>query len=93
MCCTLQGSRTRNNPVVCSSVSRPVNLVIGLRSTQFSVADLQQLGVRRISLGSALVGAGTAGLGASLAREISSTGTFARGRCYALRDGKRALWR
>ena len=61
--------------VVCSSVSRPVNVVMGLRSARFSVADLQQLGVRRISLGSAL---SRAALGALVraAREIGEHGTF-----------------
>lgn len=60
---------------VCSSVARPVNVVMGLRGSSLSVARLAQLGVRRISLGSALA---RAALGAALraGREILEDGTF-----------------
>ncbi|MFN2399207.1 MAG: oxaloacetate decarboxylase [Gemmatimonadaceae bacterium] len=61
---------------VCSSVSKPVNVVMGLKSGSFSVAELAALGVRRISVGSAL---SRAALGAFVraAREIREQGTFA----------------
>jgi 2-methylisocitrate lyase-like PEP mutase family enzyme len=60
---------------VVSSVDRPVNVIMGLRGVQLGVADLERLGVRRISVGSAL--ARTA-LGAFLraAREMKEHGTF-----------------
>lgn len=61
---------------VCTSVSKPVNYLAGLRNTRFTVADLAALGVRRISVGSALT---RVALGASLraAREMATAGTFA----------------
>lgn len=60
---------------VCAAVSKPVNIVMGLKSVSLSVAELAALGVRRISLGSAL---SRAALGAFLraAREIREHGTF-----------------
>ncbi|HSE67658.1 MAG TPA: isocitrate lyase/phosphoenolpyruvate mutase family protein [Gemmatimonadales bacterium] len=39
---------------VCAAVRNPVNVVMGLIGATFSVADLAALGVRRISVGSAL---------------------------------------
>ena len=61
---------------VCAAVSKPVNALMGLKSASFSVADLEALGVRRISVGSALC---RAALGAFMraAREIREHGTFA----------------
>jgi 2-methylisocitrate lyase-like PEP mutase family enzyme len=60
---------------VCSSVSRPVNYLAGLRATRFTVADLAALGVRRISVGSALT---RVALGAFMraARELATAGTI-----------------
>lgn len=60
---------------VCASVSKPVNVVMGLSGTSFSVEQLGAAGVRRISLGSAL---SRAALGAFLGavREIKEHGTF-----------------
>ncbi len=60
---------------VCAAVSKPVNAVMGLPGTQFTVAQLAEVGVRRISLGSAL---SRAALGAFLraAREVADAGTF-----------------
>ena len=57
------------------SVDRPVNFLMGTQPTRFSVAELSQMGVRRISVGSAL---SAAALGAFLraAREIREQGTF-----------------
>jgi 2-methylisocitrate lyase-like PEP mutase family enzyme len=58
-----------------SSVDRPVNVVMGLRGVQLSLAELSKLGVKRVSVGSTL--ARTA-LGAFLraAREMREHGTF-----------------
>ena len=57
------------------SVDRPVNVVMGLRGVQLSLAELSQMGVKRVSVGSSL--ARTA-LGAFLraAREMRERGTF-----------------
>lgn len=61
---------------VVSSVDRPVNVIMGLPGVQMSVEALAELGVRRISLGSALT---RAAYGAFLraAREMREHGTFA----------------
>lgn len=58
-----------------SSVDRPINVIMGLQGVQLSVAELSALGVRRISVGSALC---RAALGAFLraAREMRESGTF-----------------
>jgi 2-methylisocitrate lyase-like PEP mutase family enzyme len=58
------------------SVDRPVNVVMGLRGEQLSLTDLAALGVKRISVGSALA---RAALGAFLraAQEMREQGTFA----------------
>lgn len=60
---------------VVSSVDRPVNVVMGLRGAQLSLAELSALGVKRISVGSALC---RTALGAFLraAREMRDQGTF-----------------
>ena len=60
---------------VCASVKKPVNVIMGLKGATFSVADLAALGVKRISVGSAL---SRAALGAFVraAREIREQGTF-----------------
>ena len=60
---------------VVQSVDRPVNVVMGLQGVQLSVAELSKIGVRRISVGSALA---RAALGAFLrgAREMKDQGTF-----------------
>jgi 2-methylisocitrate lyase-like PEP mutase family enzyme len=61
---------------VCSSVTKPVNVLMGMKGApQLSVKQLGELGVRRISLGSAFSRAAlTAFLHA--AREVISDGTF-----------------
>jgi 2-methylisocitrate lyase-like PEP mutase family enzyme len=60
---------------VVRSVDRPVNVVMGLRGAQLTVAELSALGVARISVGSALY---RAALGAFLAgaEEIRDHGSF-----------------
>jgi 2-methylisocitrate lyase-like PEP mutase family enzyme len=61
---------------VVGSVDRPVNVVMGLTGVSLSLADLSAMGVRRVSVGSAL---SRAALGAFLraAREMREHGTFA----------------
>jgi 2-methylisocitrate lyase-like PEP mutase family enzyme len=60
---------------VVSSVDRPVNVVMGLKGVQLSLAELSEIGVKRVSVGSAL---SRAALGAFLraAREMYEHGTF-----------------
>lgn len=60
---------------LCEAVDKPVNVVMGLNDCRLSVAELATLGVRRISVGSAL---SRAALGAfeRAAREIRDSGTF-----------------
>jgi hypothetical protein len=60
---------------VVSSVDRAVNVVMGLQGVQLSLAALSDIGVKRISVGSAL---SRAALGAFLraAREMREHGTF-----------------
>jgi 2-methylisocitrate lyase-like PEP mutase family enzyme len=60
---------------VVRSVDRPVNVVMGLKGVQLSLADLAALGVKRVSVGSAL---SRAALGAFLraASEMRGHGTF-----------------
>ncbi len=60
---------------VVRSVDRPVNVVMGLRGAELTVAELSAVGVARISVGSALY---RAALGAFLAgaEEIRDRGTF-----------------
>lgn len=60
---------------VCSSLTRPVNFMVGIRGKSFSVAELTQAGVRRISLATSLYRAAMSGL-ANAAREIQTSGTF-----------------
>ena len=61
--------------LVCASVTKPVNVVVGLASLKVSVEDLSEAGVRRISLGSTL---SRTALGAVLraANEMKDHGTF-----------------
>ena len=60
---------------VVRSVDRPVNVVMGLQGVRLSLAELSAIGVRRVSVGSAL---SRAALGAFLraAREMREHGTF-----------------
>jgi 2-methylisocitrate lyase-like PEP mutase family enzyme len=60
---------------VCASVSKPVNVVMGLKGATFSVEQLAAVGVKRISLGGAFA---RAALGAFVraAREVKEKGTF-----------------
>jgi 2-methylisocitrate lyase-like PEP mutase family enzyme len=60
---------------IVTSVDRPVNVLMGLRGVRLSVPELSRLGVKRISVGSALC---RTALGAFLraAREMKEQGTF-----------------
>jgi 2-methylisocitrate lyase-like PEP mutase family enzyme len=60
---------------VVKSVDRPVNVLMGLQNARFGLAELSEIGVKRVSIGSALC---RAALGAFLraAREMRERGTF-----------------
>ncbi len=60
---------------VCSAVRKPVNVVMETQRTTFSVDELANAGVKRISLGSALALLAYGSLIAA-ARDISQSGTF-----------------
>jgi 2-methylisocitrate lyase-like PEP mutase family enzyme len=60
---------------VCSALSKPVNFMIGMKGSAFSVAELEAAGVRRISLGGSLYRAAMLGF-MSAAKEIKEKGTF-----------------
>ena len=68
-------TRAEDIRTVCAAVSVPVNVVIGLKGAPFSVSELSALGVRRISVGSALSRAALSGM-ARAATEILEHGTF-----------------
>ena len=67
---TLEAIRT-----VCASVSKPVNVLMGLKGATFSVEQLAAAGVKRISVGGAFA---RAAFGAFLraAHEVKDQGTF-----------------
>ncbi len=60
---------------VCAAVESPVNVLMGLKGATFTVEDLQDAGVKRISVGGAFA---RAALGAFMraAREVKENGTF-----------------
>ena len=60
---------------VCEAVSKPVNFMVGIKEKSFSVHELAQAGVRRISLATSLYRAAMTGL-LNAAREIKDPGQF-----------------
>jgi 2-methylisocitrate lyase-like PEP mutase family enzyme len=60
---------------VCSSISKPVNVLMGLQGSTFSVEELAAAGVKRVSVGGSFA---RAALGAFVraAREVKDKGTF-----------------
>jgi 2-methylisocitrate lyase-like PEP mutase family enzyme len=60
---------------LCAAVSKPVNVLMGLKGTTFSIDELQAAGVKRISVGGSFA---RAAFGAFLraAREVKDKGTF-----------------
>src|SRR5271154_5411523 len=62
--------------LVCAAVrQRPVNVLAGIKGLNFSLAELEAAGVRRISLGGALSRVALGGL-LGAAREMKEKGTF-----------------
>jgi 2-methylisocitrate lyase-like PEP mutase family enzyme len=60
---------------VCASVSKPVNVLMGLTGATFSVEELAAVGVKRISVGGSFARAALGGL-VRAAREVKEKGTF-----------------
>jgi 2-methylisocitrate lyase-like PEP mutase family enzyme len=60
---------------VCQSLTKPVNFMVAIRGKSFTVRELADAGVRRISLATSLYRAAMTGL-AEAAREIRAAGTF-----------------
>lgn len=60
---------------VCRAVSKPVNFMAGIKGMSFTVAELEEAGVIRISLAASLYRAAMNGL-LEAAREVQETGTF-----------------
>jgi 2-methylisocitrate lyase-like PEP mutase family enzyme len=60
---------------VCRSLTKPVNFMVAIRGKSFTVRELADAGVRRISLATSLYRAAMTGL-ADAAREIREAGTF-----------------
>jgi 2-methylisocitrate lyase-like PEP mutase family enzyme len=72
-------SREEDIRSVVRSVDRPVNVIMGLASVSFSVSQLSELGVKRISVGSALARRAYGAL-VDAAREMREHGSFAFGK-------------
>lgn len=68
-------SNAKDIRTICSSVGKPVNVLVGSKGPSYTVAELASLGVKRISVGSALSRAALGGL-VRAAREIQQQGTF-----------------
>jgi 2-methylisocitrate lyase-like PEP mutase family enzyme len=60
---------------VCAAVSKPVNFMVGIKGKSFSVSELAEAGVRRISLATSLYRAAMTGF-LDAAREVKNTGQF-----------------
>jgi len=60
---------------VVTSVRRPVNMLMGMQGVELSLSELSEIGVKRISVGSALSRAALGGF-LRAAREMQTHGTF-----------------
>ncbi|MES2949852.1 MAG: isocitrate lyase/phosphoenolpyruvate mutase family protein [Pseudomonadota bacterium] len=60
---------------ILQSIDRPLNVLMGFAGAQFTVAELQDMGVARISLGGSLARAAYGAL-MRAAEEVQSSGTF-----------------
>jgi 2-methylisocitrate lyase-like PEP mutase family enzyme len=61
--------------LVCASVTKPVNVVLGARNTPYTLADLAAAGVRRVSTGSSFARAALGGM-MTAATELLGPGTL-----------------
>jgi 2-methylisocitrate lyase-like PEP mutase family enzyme len=60
---------------VCAALTKPFNFMAGIKGRSFTVAELEEAGVRRISLATSLYRAAMTGL-LDAAREVKEKGTF-----------------
>jgi 2-methylisocitrate lyase-like PEP mutase family enzyme len=60
---------------MCAAVSKPFNFMVGIKGKSFSVAELAEAGVRRISLATSLYRAAMTGF-LEAAREVRDAGSF-----------------
>jgi 2-methylisocitrate lyase-like PEP mutase family enzyme len=60
---------------VCEAVSKPVNFAVGIKGRSFTVAELAEAGVKRISFAASFYRAAMTGL-VDAAREARKKGTF-----------------
>lgn len=60
---------------VCAAVTKPFNFMVGIKGKSFSVAELAEAGVRRISLATSLYRAAMSGL-LSAVHEVKDAGEF-----------------
>ncbi len=60
---------------IIQSIDRPLNVLMGMSGVQLNLAELQELGVTRVSLGGSLARSAYGAL-VSAAKEVLSTGTF-----------------
>jgi 2-methylisocitrate lyase-like PEP mutase family enzyme len=60
---------------VCAAISKPFNFMVGIKGKSFSVAELTEAGVRRISLATSLYRAAMTGF-LSAAYEVRDLGQF-----------------
>lgn len=68
-------TRAEDIETIVREVDRPVNVLMGMKGIRLTVEDLNQLGVKRISVGGAFTRAALAGFLAA-AREVQTKGTF-----------------
>jgi 2-methylisocitrate lyase-like PEP mutase family enzyme len=68
-------TRAEDIETIVKEVDRPVNVLMGMKGIRLTVEDLNQLGVKRISVGGAFTRAALAGFLAA-AREVQTKGTF-----------------
>jgi 2-methylisocitrate lyase-like PEP mutase family enzyme len=61
--------------LACSSVAKPVNYVAGIGPTRFTLGELKQLGVRRVTIGTSFCRAALTAL-VRAAREVLDQGSF-----------------
>jgi 2-methylisocitrate lyase-like PEP mutase family enzyme len=60
---------------VCSALAKPFNFMVGIPGKSFTVAALEEAGVKRISLATSLYKAAMTGL-INAAKEVREQGTF-----------------
>ena len=75
MMCHLTSPDLESVRKVCSALSKPFNFMVGIKGKSFTVAELANAGVKRISLATSLYRMAMTGL-VDAAREVKDKGTF-----------------